>query len=161
MPHDNSINQDVIESGRLHVVMSKASFRYGEKDPRIFSFATPKDIARVYARINDPETGIVPRPERIVEDVHKVVHALQEIYKSEGAFVPGLAGGRVPGHRNTDAWLKTSNNWGGKHTRKEFELKLATKGMHADLKDLLNDPERDITAVFRRDDLDDVGTAEA
>ena len=118
MPLDNSLNNNTIESGRLHVVISRAGLRYGQKDPRMFSFATPKEIARVYKRINDPVTGVVPRPERIVQDVHKVVRAMGEIYKAKGAFVPGLAGGHVPGHRNTDAWLKTSDNWGGETNAK-------------------------------------------
>ena len=109
MPHDNSLNMDVIESGRLHVVMSRSSFRYGEKDPRMFSFSTPKEIASVYKRINHPATGVESRPARIVQDVHKAVQAMA-IHEYKGAFVPGLADGRVPDQCNTNVWIKTSKN---------------------------------------------------
>ena len=81
---------------------------------------------------------------------------MEIIHEHKGAFVPGLAGGRVPGHRNTDAWIKTSNNWGGARTRLEYDLQLEEKGMHADLRSLLDDPERNMTDVFRmQDSMDD------
>ena len=122
----------------------------------IACFFTPKAIASVYKRINHPVTGVVPRPARIVQDVHKAVRAMAVIHEHKGAFVPGLAGGRVPGHRNTDAWIKTSNNHGGKRERLEYDLQLEEKGMHADLRSLLDDPERVMTDVFCvRDSLDD------
>ncbi len=57
-------------------------------------------------------------------------------------------------------WLKTIENWGGKRQRGEFNVELETKGMHVDLKSLLDDPERDMTAVFCLDDLDEISTEE-
>jgi len=117
--------------------------------------ATPKLGASAYKRIFDPETGVCPSPDRIVQDVHKVVHALKEIYKAKGVYVPGLAGGRVAGKRHTATKEKTSNNWGGKRKRLEYSVALDEETMHGDLKSLLNESD-DITAFYRRkDDADD------
>jgi len=111
--------------------------------------------ASAYKRIFDPETGVCPSPDRIVQDVHKVVHALKEIYKAKGVYVPGLAGGRVAGKRHTATKEKTSNNWGGKRKRLEYSVALDEETMHGDLKSLLNESD-DITAFYRRkDDADD------
>ncbi len=55
----------------------------------------------------------MPKPHQIVQDVHKAVNAMSVIHNAKGAFVPGLAGGRVPGHRHTATDEKMSNNWGG------------------------------------------------
>ena len=66
MPLDNSLNEDIHQSARLHVVVSRSRIKYGDKDPRLFSFATPKEVAKVYNRLFHPETGVVQKPERIV-----------------------------------------------------------------------------------------------
>ena len=124
MCHDNSLNEDVHKSGRSHVVMSRSGVRYGEKDPRMFSFATPKEVARVYKRINDPDTGVVPKPEQIVQDIEKSVQAMAIIHKVKGAFVTGLASGRVAVHRHRYSAIKISNNIGGYQPRKEYDLNL-------------------------------------
>ena len=98
----------------MHVVISCSGIKYGDNDPRLFSFATPKEVAQIYTRINHPVTGVVPKPERIVQDVNKVVRAMKTIHGEKGAFVPGLAGGRVPGHCHRATTEKTSNNQCGK-----------------------------------------------
>ena len=116
--------------------------------------ATPKLGASAYKHVFDPENGICPKPDHIVQDVHKVVHALKEIYKAKGVFVPGLTGGRVPGKRHTSTKEKTSNNHGGKRKRLEYSVTLDEETMHKDLKSLLNESD-DITAFYRRKDDDD------
>ena len=73
---------------------------------------------------------------------------MQTIHGAKGAFVPDLAGGRVPGHRNCATSRKTSNNHGGKRERLEYNLALKEKEMHADLKSILDDPEQDVTGMF-------------
>ena len=110
--------------------------------------ATPKLGASAYKRVFHPDTGVCPRPDRIIQDVHKVVHACKEIYKAKGVFVPGLAGGRVPGHRHTKTKEKTSNNHGGRRPRLEYSVALDEKEMHGDLKALLEE-SGDITDFFR------------
>ena len=58
---------------------------------------TPNDVSRVYRRIFHPETGAVPWPERIVQDVHKAIWVIRVIMETNWADIPGLAGGRTPG----------------------------------------------------------------
>ena len=141
MPLDNSCNQDIHESAKTHVVSSRSGVEYGDKDPRIFSMATPKMVTSTYTRLFHPVTGVVPKPHRIVQDVHKAVNAMSVIHNAKGAFVPGLAGGRVPGHRHTATDEKTSNNWGGRREKLEYNFALDDESMHVILKSLLNDPE--------------------
>ena len=111
---------------------------FDPKDPRIFTMATPKLGASAYKRVFDPDNGVCPRPDRIVQDVHKVVHALKEIFKARGVFVPGLADQR--GHRHTKTSLKNKKH-GGKRTRLEYECALDEKSMHEDLKALMDGSE--------------------
>ena len=151
MPLDHSLNEDLHESSRFHVVCSRSGLEYTCKDPRLFSFATPKEVSRVYRRIFHPKTGVSPLPERIVQDVHKAVNAMKVIHQAKGAFVPGLAGGRVPGQRHTATEERTSSNWGGKRVKKILE-ELDNSAMHADLRSLLDDPTRDVTQMFAREE---------
>ena len=53
--------------------------------------ASPKEALSAYRRIFDPTTGVAPKPERIVQDVKKVMNALQVIFDAKGVYVPGLA----------------------------------------------------------------------
>jgi len=115
----------------------------------LFSFASPKEVSKVYTRIFHPETGVVPRPERIVQDANKALRAMTIIHGAKGAFVPGLAGGRVPGHRHCATKEKRSNNHGGKRDKLSYNLVLKEQGMHADLKLIQDDPKWDVTGMFR------------
>ena len=78
------------------------------------------------------------RPERIIQDVHKVVHACKEIHNVSGVFVPGLAGGRTAGHRHTAMTAKTSNNHGGKIKQEEYSVALDKLSVHTNLKALFS-----------------------
>ena len=63
---------------------------------------------------------------------------MHQIYKAEGAFVPGLA--QRPGKRHIINIIK-SQIWGGKRTRKEVVATLFADrvDLHADLKALLEE----------------------
>ena len=132
-----------------HVVISLCAQGLEAKDPRLFTMATPKLGVSTHKRVFDPEDGICPRPDRIIQDVHKVMHACKEIHKVGGVFVPGLAGGRTAGHCHTATTAKTSNNHGGKRKREEYSIALDELAMHAYLKALLSG-SGDITDFFRQ-----------
>ena len=106
-------------------------------------------------RIFHPETDVSPPSHRIIQDVDKTVTALKKIHEAKGAFVPGLAGGRIPGHRHRNTTEKTSNNHGGKRVRKEWNVDVQDEALHSDLKSLLDDPRRDSTGSFRLEKEDD------
>ena len=81
---------------------------------------------------------------------------MKTIHEHRGAFVPGLAGGRVAGHRHVQTTAKTSDNWGGKRSRKNWKDNYP---MHKDLRSLLDDPQRDVTGFFakKEEDMDGDG----
>lgn len=147
MPMDNHLNQDVHEGIRTQVIVSMSILPDDPKDPRLFSLATPKLVASAYKRAYDPETGVSPRPERIVEDVTRFIHACKEIHKAKGVYVPGLAGGRTPGYRHKSTTEKTSNNHGGRRKRKDYDHEANESHIHPDLRDLMNE-SRGVSALF-------------
>ena len=53
--------------------------------------------------------------------------------------MPGLAGGRVPGHRHTSTKEKTSQNHGGRREKKQFNLAEMDNQIHTDLRELINE----------------------
>jgi hypothetical protein len=69
---------------------------HNNKDNHLITTTTPKETDCSYKNIFDPTTGVAPKSERILQDVNKVMHALQVIFEAEGVYVPGLAGGRMP-----------------------------------------------------------------
>ena len=71
------------------------------------------------------------------------------IHGAKGAFVPGLAGGRVPGHRHRATEFETSNNHGGKRDKINYDFDLRNDEMYADLIALIDEPERDLTKMFK------------
>ena len=95
-----------------------------------------------------PETGVARRLERIVQDVHKAIWAMRVIMEAKGAYVPGLAGGRIPEGRHVQMEEKTSSNWDRRREKKDAKDHLDKEGMHANLKSLLDDPERNVTNMF-------------
>jgi len=154
MPLDNSLNQDVHKAVRTHVAISLATVAEDKHDPRLFSTATPKLGSKAYLRVFCPETGVSPRPERIIQDVHKVIHACKEIHAAKGVYVPGLAGGRVPGHRHTSTKEKTSQNHGGRREKKQFNLAEMDNQIHTDLRELISE-SRGVSAFFEASDDSD------
>ena len=90
---------------------------------------------------------MAPKPERIVQDVKKVMNALQVIFDAEGVYVPGLAGGRTPGGRHT-ATTDGMKPRGGKRVRMEFCYALVGCELHAHLRTALAKHGGDITSRF-------------
>ena len=74
------------------------------------------------------------------------------IAEHRGVFVPGLAGGRMAGHRHVGMTAKTSKNHGGKREKNEWGDNFP---MHKDLRSLLDDPEQDVTGQFAVQDVPD------
>ena len=60
--------------------------------------ATPRSIFSAVSRIWDPDTGVSPTSERIVQDTLKVLESSKKIVQHGGGIVPGLANRN--GHRN-------------------------------------------------------------
>ena len=121
MPLDTIFNKDVHKGSRRHVAVSRLGVTHRCRNTRLFSFATPKEVARTYHRVFDPVGGVVHTPKRIVQGVKRAIRATKVIYEHRGAFtnfVPGLEDGRVPDHRHAWMTAKTSDNYGGKRTKK-------------------------------------------
>jgi hypothetical protein len=146
MPLDNLLNQDVHKSVQKHTVMS-LTLRTEWKNDSLFSMATPKEASRAYRRIFDPRAGVAPKPERIVQDVKKVMNALQVIFDAEGVYVPGLAGGRTPSGRHT-ATTEGKKPRGGTRVRMEFCYTLVECELHAHLRTALAKHGGNITSRF-------------
>jgi hypothetical protein len=108
MPLDCSLNKDVDDSLRLHVVLTKT---YAEDDTRKFSFSTPTRLERSYRRVL---TGS-PIGARIIQDVERCMGPhLRKIIEYKGAVVPNL--GSRAGHR-TDGSAGI-NKRGGRRTKR-------------------------------------------
>ena len=119
---------------------------YGVVDDHLFLMSMPKKAACCYERICHPTTGIVPTSERILQDVRKVITALQVIYDAEGVYVPSLADGRTAGHRHT-ATNDDKKQRGGKRVRLEYNHTLATRDIHLDLLTTLDEFDKDNTSL--------------
>ena len=138
---DNSLNRDIRKSVKQHVIMSipVTNDDVSDSNPCRFSNQTPKFGTNAYLRVFEPVTDVAPRPDRIMQDIKKIIHACKEIHEAKGAYVPGLAGGCVPGHRHTAMSQKTSSNYGGKRTHLEYDPTVLEKTLHEDLIAILNE----------------------
>ena len=61
MPLDTTLDKDVHECARRHVVMSWSGAAHDCRDARLLSFAMPKEVARTYCRVFDPVNGVAPK----------------------------------------------------------------------------------------------------
>eukprot|EP00984_Skeletonema_dohrnii_P020196 scaffold9773_cov131-Skeletonema_dohrnii-CCMP3373.AAC.1 len=142
MPLDNSLNQDLHINVNRHSILSRivvAKNLAPNDHSSLFNLRTPKQLCSAYTRLFHPETGVTPRPDRIVNDIDKAVRAMKVVFEEKGVYVPGLAGGRIPGHRNFRFGKKAKR--GGKRT---YEDHSGEKGwrdgsVHSDLINLLED----------------------
>ena len=94
MPLDNSLNRDILQSFRFHCVLIHSIVdgeEITEEERKLcFSFSTPREIARGLKLIWDSKMG-TPCFERIIQDVHMALKALEILYRENGAAVEGLA----------------------------------------------------------------------
>ena len=103
--------EDIHCAARHHVAITA---HLPNTDPRKFTFATPKEVARAYLRITDPVTGGVPSSKRIIQDCNKWVESLKTVREAGGVLVEGF--GRN-GHRKEKVGAKR----GGARTKKELK----------------------------------------
>jgi hypothetical protein len=96
MPLDASLNRDIDCSYDMHVLLTA---NLEKDDPRKFRKDTPKHISKAILKLYNPDTGVVPKSERIIEDCWRVVSSLNTIVKAGGKIVPSLVNRN--GHRNT------------------------------------------------------------
>jgi predicted flap endonuclease-1-like 5' DNA nuclease len=99
MPWDTSLNQDVHIAVRLHVNYTSLLLENSEVvDPKKFSLSTPIRGSSAYLRIL--EAGISPRPERIVQDINRVLESMKQIVEAGGIAIDGI--GNRSGRRADD-----------------------------------------------------------
>jgi hypothetical protein len=82
-----------------------------------------------------------------------VKSAWWEIFKAEGVYVPGLAGGHIPGIWHVETM--GSNRRGGKRVRHDFCFDLDMLKMHVDLCQAMDEYGGDITSKFANEDDED------
>ena len=98
MPLDNSLFRDFRASLNLHIGLTA---HLPDTDVRKFCKSTPNRLDKAVRKIWHPETGISPRPNRIVQDISRITSACMQIVKFGGGEVPGLA--EHNGHRRSKA----------------------------------------------------------
>ena len=123
---DNSLNKDVHEQVNRHISFTST---LPKDDPKKFSIATPKAGTKAYLRIFDPENGVAPIPERILQDHEQVFHAVVEIAKENGKVVPDM---NIRVRKRREAGIY-SGKWGGKRERMlELDDYGSLQGVHID-----------------------------
>ena len=98
MPLDNSLFRDFRASLNLHIGLTA---HLPDTDVRKFCKSTPNRLDEAVRKIWHPETGISPRPNRIVQDISRITSACMQIVQFGGGEVPGLA--ERNGHRRRRA----------------------------------------------------------
>ena len=95
MPLDNSLNNDIKRAHEYHCALS---YDLPMDHVSKFSTKTPKWISKGIRRLVDlvdvedktMEAG-VPSSERIIEDCHRALKAMEIVYQNGGKIVAGLA----------------------------------------------------------------------
>ena len=102
MPLDKRLNKDIHEAVNQHYVLTND---LPKDDPRRFGLETPRQVARSYARIWDPDTGVAPSPERIAHDFLQVFEdAVPRIVEGKG-ICNKIAGRRhAKGNKKNEKW---------------------------------------------------------
>ena len=128
MPWDAHLNSDVHASLDYHCLVSK---QLKDDDPKIFDASTPKKMLRAYRRILDPTNkGVCPSSRRIIQDVRRIIIALETIRAADGCMVEDkkIRSGRRYVVSNE------ASNWGGKRVKKPSETYLpSVNDLHEDL----------------------------
>ena len=118
-----------------------------EERNMIFSFSTPKEIARGMKHLWESNTG-TPSSARIIQDVDLALKASEIVYYENEASVEGLDDRN--GHRRKVVGEGKSVSWGGARTKgKGRECELTKKMfLHSDLLKLCLKKKRNITEFF-------------
>ena len=94
IPLDKSLNRVILNSLRIHSVLSRYILDGEENDKEesniCFSYSTAREISQGLKRTWDLKLGI-PSSVRIIEDVYLALKALEIVYRTNGASVEGLA----------------------------------------------------------------------
>ena len=101
------------------------------EDCRRFSKATPKLIKEAVERIWDPEMGVTPRSNRIIQDIQRVKENLKLVVEADGAVVPGVVDRN--GHRNSQRIGR--KYWPRRENPKA--LSIEELGLHSDCREVV------------------------
>ena len=83
-------------------------------NPNKFSRASPSCLDETYRTLMDPESGVIPSPDRIVQDFEKVfMKSLPEMVQRKGLVDSGNQNRGV----RYQVKEKYSDNWGGRRIR--------------------------------------------
>ena len=142
MPLDNSLFRDLRTSVDQHVGITSMLSR---DDKRRFSKATPKLIIDTINRIWDPDNGVSPRPDRIVQDIERLKENIAIVIEAEGAIVTDVVDRN--GHRR-----KKSNGQKQYRPKKEQFRALSVNelNLHKDAQDVLVEIRDHELAIFEK-----------
>ena len=113
MPLDKRLNKDLHEAVNKHYILTND---LGKDDICRFGMETPRQVSSSYRRIWDPDTGVAPSSDRIVQDFKLVWEdAIPRIIAGKGIC---LDDNSIKGKRHTKR-TKVSGKWGGKRVRKQ------------------------------------------
>ena len=142
MPLDNSLFRDLRTSVDQHVGITSMLPR---DDKRRFSKATPKLIIETINRIWDPDNGVSPRPDRIVQDIERLKENIAIVIEAEGAIVTDVVDRN--GHRR-----KKSNGQKQYRPKKEQFRALSVNelNLHKDAQDVLVEIRDHELAIFEK-----------
>lgn len=109
---DNTLNKDIHESVDCHCIFTHD---FQKDNANKFSRATPKELERAYQTLLNPETGVRPTSERIVQDFERVFFhvSLPAMVRSKGRVDTG----KQHNGRRYQAREEYSDNWGGRRER--------------------------------------------
>jgi hypothetical protein len=144
---DTCLFQDAKESVQKHVAMSLTNRSPGIKNDCLFLMTTPKNAWHAYSWVFDLQTGDAPTSNQILHDIHRVKTTWWEIFKAEGVYVPGLAGGCIARIQHMET-TKRSKRRGGKHVWMEFDFALDMLDRHDDFCQAWDEHGGNITTKF-------------
>ena len=132
MPWDAHLNQDIHSSLDFHTILAKS---LSDDDERKFCSSTPKKMLRGYRRLLMPdETGVSPKPFRIVQDVSRVLDALKLVREANGCMIEEK--NIRTGRRHEKG--KRQGNWGGSRRKNDQDKYLPPEeDIHMDLKEVV------------------------
>ena len=58
-----------------------------DEDPRKFDGSTPKRLSHSYLRLYNPETGVTPTSNRIIQDITRVLSSLEKVLDAKGCII--------------------------------------------------------------------------